>query len=302
MATDKATVELQTRSAAPGAISSPTIENLIDKLPRHATKTYGSRNLKDILNLIIHHSAVVPTVGPQRIAEYHVRNEGWPGIGYHFLVGSDGTITQGNALTTVSYHAAGINTPSVGICFLGTFQTQVPPLPQLRAGAHLVAWLMQELSLDLETVKGHKEFMKTACPGTQWLAGQKWKQLLREEIVRVQEEAAPTPEPEPLPEKPLYHYMLFWSGNGTWAEQDWMSARNYVGRFQPTLGFQIEDAAEAQFVTIVGGPLGVPKSAEEWLTEQGCRVDRIDGKNEADTKRILDELADAGKRFRAFDE
>jgi hypothetical protein len=304
MATQQASAQLQARETAPGVIPSPTVEDLIGKLLRHATKTYESRALSDIRNLIIHHSAVVATVGPQRIAEYHVRNEGWPGIGYHFVVAADGKLYQSNALTTVSYHAAGVNTPSVGICFLGSFQKEVPPPAQLRAGAHLVAWLMQELNLDVDAVKGHKEFMQTACPGVQWLTGKRWKSMLREEIARVQEEAtpAPEPEPEPLAEKPIYHYMLFWSRDGTWAEQDWLNAVGYIGRFQPTVGFRVEDAAQAQLVTIVGGPFGVPKSAEEWLAEQGCRIDRIAGKDEADTKRILDELADEGRRFLAFDE
>jgi hypothetical protein len=132
--------------------------------------------------------------------------------------------------------------------------------------------------------------------------------MLREQIAQVQEEAGPAPEPEepeepePAKAKPIYHYVLFWSRNGTWAEKDWLNAGNYIGRFQPTVGFRVNDAAQAEYVTIVGGPLGVPKSAEEWLTEQGCKVDRIAGQDEADTKRILDELADQGKRFLAFEE
>jgi len=38
--------------------------------------------------------------------------------------------------------------------------------------------------VDLDEVKGHKEFMATACPGNQWLKGKNWKRLLRQEIVR----------------------------------------------------------------------------------------------------------------------
>jgi N-acetyl-anhydromuramyl-L-alanine amidase AmpD len=286
----------------PARISPPVIQDLIDKLPKHATKTYDSRQLGDIQNLVIHHSAVPPTVGPQRIAEYHVKNQDWPGIGYHFLVADDGIISQGNALTTVSYHAAKVNPRGVGICFLGNFQTTVPTPAQLQAGAHLVAWLIQELNLDLEAVKGHQEFMQTACPGNQWLKGQQWKQMLRQQVAKVQQEATPPPEPAPSGAKPIYHYVLFWSRNGTWAEKDWLNAEKYIGRFQATVGFRVNDAAQAECVTIVGGPLGVPKSAEDWLKEQNCKVDRIAGKDEADTKRILDGLADQGKRFLTFDE
>jgi N-acetyl-anhydromuramyl-L-alanine amidase AmpD len=292
----------------PTKISQPAIQDMIDTLPKHKTKKYNSRKLSEIQNLVIHHSAVAASVGPKRIAEYHVTKQDWPGIGYHFLVGDTGTIYQGNALTTVSFHAAKVNPRGVGICFLGSFQKEVPPPAQLQAGAHLVAWLMQELNLDLEVVKGHQEFMQTACPGNQWLKGKKWKQMLREEVANVQKGVAPTPTPVPTPEpvpsgaKPIYHYVLFWTRNGTWAERDWLNAQGYIGRFHPSVGFRVNDAAQAEYVTIVGGPLGVPKSAEDWLTEQGCKVDRIAGKDEADTKRMLDELADQGNRFLAYDE
>ncbi len=171
-------------------ISKPPIENLIDKLPKHSSKVYGTRSLSDIQHLVIHHSAVPPSVGPQNIASYHVKRRDWPGIGYHFLVGEDGAIYQGNALETVSYHAAGINTPSVGICILGSFMKEVPPPAQLRAGAHLTAWLMQELDIAPDSVRGHKEFMDTRCPGDQWLSGKAWKLMLLQEIAQVQQEAA----------------------------------------------------------------------------------------------------------------
>jgi hypothetical protein len=151
---------------------------------------------------------------------------------------------------------------------------------------------MQELNIGLDNVKGHREFMKTACPGEQWLGGKKWKQLLQQEIALLQQEAA-----EPSTEKPLYHYMLFWARNGQWAEADWLNAQNYIGVFRPTAGFSADEATLAQYVTIVGGPAGVPETVEAQLEAAGCKVDRIDGKDEAGTKELLDELAKAGKRF-----
>ena len=129
--------------------------------------------------------------------------------------------------------------------------------------------------------------------------------MLRQEIARVQQGAKPVPVPGPTPApgaKPIYHYVLFWSRDGVWADKDWANARNYIGRFHPTAGFKVNDAAQAEYVTIVGGPLGVPKSAEEWLREQGCKVDRIAGKDEVETRKILDDLADQGKRFQSFTE
>jgi hypothetical protein len=287
-----------------GKIARPLIQDLVGVLPKHATKTYGTRALSSITTLVIHHSATVPTITPQRIAQYHVKNLDWPGIGYHFLVSADGIIYQGNVVETVSYHATKANPFGVGICFLGNFTEDVPPPPQLQAGAHLVAWLMQELNVALDNVEGHLKFTATACPGNQWLKGKKWKELLREEIVKVQHEAVqPSPTPVPAPEaKPIYHYMLFWAHDSKWAEQDWLNAQNYIGAFQPSAGFKSHEAAQAEYVTIVGGPLGVSKEVEDWLKANGCKVDRIAGKNEAETKQILDDLVRQGKRFQHFDE
>jgi N-acetyl-anhydromuramyl-L-alanine amidase AmpD len=299
--------ELQQQPPSPSAISfsipeppqinEPPSKNLIGELITHETKTYRTRALSDIRHLVIHHSAAPPSVGPRRIASYHVKTKDWPGIGYHFLIGKDGTIFQGNTLETISNHAVQANSRGVGICFLGNFTKVVPSPAQLRAGAHLVAWLMQELNISLGSVKGHREFMETACPGDQWLKGKQWKQMLRQEIAQVQQEAT-----EPSAEKPLYHYMLFWAKNGNWAETDWLNAQNYIGAFRPTAGFSAEEAALAQYVTIVGGTAGVPKKVETQLEAAGCKVDRIEGKDEAETKKILDELAQDGKRFQSLED
>lgn len=281
-------------------IPKPAIQNLVGKLKTHPTRTYNKRKLKDIQYVVVHHSAVAPSVGPERIANYHVDKLDWPGAGYHFFVGEDGIIYQGNTLDTVSYHAVQANPTGVGICFLGSFMKKVPPQAQLRAGAHLVAWLMQELDIALDDVKGHKEVLATSCPGTQWLKGKKWKEMLRQEIAEVQRA---TEQPGPVPgAKPIYHYMLFWSHDGEWAEKDWQSARNYIGTFAPTAGFSANEAAQAEYVTIVGGPLGVSKEVEKWLKDAGCKVDRIAGEDEADTKRQLDKLAKEKKRFQSLEE
>ncbi len=167
----------------------PKIDDVVDELPKHKTEVYETRPITDITGLIIHHTAIESHVGPQRIAEYHVENMGWPGIGYHFVIDPDGVIYLTNRLETVSYQAKGVNEDTVGIGFQGNFQTEIPTEAQVQAGAHLCAWLIQVLGLEMDDIKGHKELMATACPGNQWLKGQKWKEWLFREIVQVQEDA-----------------------------------------------------------------------------------------------------------------
>ncbi|MCL7453429.1 MAG: N-acetylmuramoyl-L-alanine amidase, partial [Anaerolineae bacterium] len=146
-------------------IPMPSIYYLVNQLPKHETKRYQTRPLCDVHRIVVHHSAAPAQVGPEAIAKYHITKLDWPGIGYHFVVGEDGTLYQTNTLETVSYHAVQANATGLGICFLGNFMKTVPPAAQMRAGAHLIAWLMQELELSIEVVQGHKEVLSTACPG-----------------------------------------------------------------------------------------------------------------------------------------
>jgi putative cell wall-binding protein len=74
-----------------------------------------------------------------------------------------------------------------------------------------------------------------------------------------------------------------------------------VARFRPTLGFSAEDARNAEYVTIVGGEAGVPAATERMLREAGCKVERIAGRDEDETSRMLAELARLNRRFRSFD-
>ena len=68
------------------------------------------------------------------------------------------------------------------------------------------------------------------------------------------------------------------------------------------MGFSAKDAALAEYVTIVGGPLGISQEVEDWLKDNGCKVDRLAGEDEAATKAIMANLVKKGKRFQSLDE
>ena len=159
-----------------------------------------------------------------------------------------------------------------------------------------------ELDLPIESIKGHKDLMGTACPGQQWLMGQKWKAMLYSQVRQVQQEKALPAPPKPDESKAIYHYLLFWASGEEWAVRDWHNAINYIGVFRPTVGFSAEDAAQAQYVTIVGGTSGVSEEVENELKAAGCQVERIVGKDDAEMKRMLDQMAQQGRRFFSFQE
>jgi len=161
-------------------------------LPRHVTKTYSRRSLANVTQVVIHHSAVAPTVGPWQIAEYHVGVKDWPGHGYHADIAMDGRVWQCQDWETWSYHAGAVNPTSIGICLLGNFMGGSEPTDaQIETARKLISHLEQVVGHDLEVV-GHREVMDNRdCPGDSFLGG--WKQRLLDGV-----------EPEPDWEE-MYH-------------------------------------------------------------------------------------------------
>ncbi len=96
---------------------------------------------------------------------------------------ADGTLYQTNALATISYHAQKANASSVGIVFAGSFMGVSPTDAQITAGGQLLSYLGQMLGLPRESIRGHKDFVATACPGDQWEGGQTWRDKLLAQVV-----------------------------------------------------------------------------------------------------------------------
>jgi N-acetylmuramoyl-L-alanine amidase len=76
------------------------IKNIIDTLAKHKAKTYKTRSTDKIKYIIVHHSATVQG-SAESFANYHVKNNGWPGIGYHFVITKKGEIYQTNHIKTI---------------------------------------------------------------------------------------------------------------------------------------------------------------------------------------------------------
>lgn len=279
--------------AGRGAPPRPAIIDLVDQLPRSsdAANVFPRRAIARLRSLVIHRHAGIPAPAPQQLAEQHISDPRrlWPGIGFHFVVSSDGDVYQTNALETACYHIAEHNADSVGIVLTGGLESAAPPARQLASTAALLAWLMAELGLGSESIAGHSDFagQDASCPGAGWQAPDGWKEALLSQV-----RAAGRAE-----RRPIYHYLLFWQSATAWAEDDWQAAARYMGRFRPTAGFSIEEAKLAEHVTIIGGPGGVGLEAEQTLREAGCRVQRIAGKTTRQTRSLLDAMAGEGRRF-----
>ena len=117
--------------------------------------------------IVLHHSASGPGTTWQDIHQWHLNN-GWAGIGYHYVIHADGGIYRGRPEGMSGAHAYQdrdheANSDGIGICIVGNFETGVPTEAQLASTVELIR--------DIWTrypgipVIGHKDVMPTACPG-----------------------------------------------------------------------------------------------------------------------------------------
>jgi len=77
------------------------------------------RELTD--TVAIHCSATPPTmdIGVEKIREWHVKDNGWDDVGYHFIITRDGTIEPARPEEMQGAHAPKVNHRSIAICMIG---------------------------------------------------------------------------------------------------------------------------------------------------------------------------------------
>ena len=125
--------------------------------------SFGNMTKRSKTERIILHHAAAETCSAEDIHRWH-RNNGWAGIGYHFLVRKDGSVYRGRPENMIGAHASGANYNSIGICFEGNYQhEQSMPAAQLNAGAELVANLKAKYGIS--KVIAHRDVCSTSCPG-----------------------------------------------------------------------------------------------------------------------------------------
>ena len=151
-----------------------SVIDISDKLQKHTANKYKTRLATAIKQIVIHHSATKPiSVSGQADAEafarYHVIELGWPGIGYHYVIGKDGTVLKTNPNSVSSYHAGKANATSLGVCLVGVFDIKEPPQEQWEAALRLTRELMGAYGIPAERVIGHREVPAAkSCPGNKF--------------------------------------------------------------------------------------------------------------------------------------
>lgn len=101
------------------------------------------------------------------IDRWHKQN-GWRGIGYHYVVRLDGTVEAGRADNERGAHCTSMamNSRSIGICFSGHGDYHPWTAAQAKSGQELIARLMDEHDIPASHVLGHRETgANKSCPG-----------------------------------------------------------------------------------------------------------------------------------------
>lgn len=71
--------------------------------------------------VVVHCTYTYPDmdIGVDEIRQWHVRDNGWKDVGYHYIIRRDGTVEQGRPENVMGSHVRGHNQGSLGIAMVG---------------------------------------------------------------------------------------------------------------------------------------------------------------------------------------
>ena len=230
------TVQQSDPSAAAASVQTlrPTI------IPRSAwgadeSITTDARTVIAPKALVLHHTASSNDYTREQSAQqvrnihrYHAAVLGWGDIGYSFIVTKYGDIYEGRRgsidAPVQGFHAAGMNTESIGVSALGNYETAEAPAAMRTSITRVMTWLAARHKIDpngttvmtstadsswsssrfrygqqvtLPTVFGHITSSATGCPGRYLIAALPTIRTQMAEALEQDEAPAPAPVPDP---------------------------------------------------------------------------------------------------------
>lgn len=122
------------------------------------------------INEVVVHCTATPEGRDFTIAQIDAmhRQRGFDGIGYHYLIGLDGTVRDGRPVWKAGAHVAGRNANTIGISYVGGVDRAGRPKDtRTAAQKHAMRELLVELCLDypdITLIEGHRAYANKACP------------------------------------------------------------------------------------------------------------------------------------------
>jgi N-acetylmuramoyl-L-alanine amidase len=124
-----------------------------------------------VTRLTVHHSGSVfrrNRKAPEQVRSiqaYH-QSRGFPDIAYHFIVDRHGNVYKGRPSWARPDSFTGYNTRGhLTVMCLGNFSQQSVPVAQLAALRDVLAWAVTNLDVPIRRIRGHRDYVATACPG-----------------------------------------------------------------------------------------------------------------------------------------
>jgi hypothetical protein len=166
---------LASRSLDPSIAVAQALPDFV--VPRHewsARPPGPGRRSHRIDRITLHHTGppswygVPPTPAYLRaIQSFHMGpDRRWPDIAYHLLIDLDGIVWEGRSLTVAGDTATNYDPAGHAlIAVLGDYSRQQPTVAQRDAIVDTVGWLVDSYGCAPETLRGHRDYAATACPG-----------------------------------------------------------------------------------------------------------------------------------------
>lgn len=125
-----------------------------------------NRHIKEI---VLHCSATKEGVdfNINDIKRWHVDDNGWEDVGYHYVIKLDGEIQKGRDIEKIGAHCKNHNKHSIGICYIGGLDADGNPkdtrTDKQKANMYLLIERLKKRFGDIP-VYGHNEFANKSCP------------------------------------------------------------------------------------------------------------------------------------------
>ena len=127
--------------------------------------------------IVIHCAATKASmdIGLTEIRKWHVQDNGWRDVGYHYIIRRNGEVELGRSIRDTGAHAAGYNHKSVSLCMVGGMAEDNSAENNFTAQQWTALLdLVKQLKLNYPDadVIGHNEISEKECPS---FDVQKWK-------------------------------------------------------------------------------------------------------------------------------
>ena len=125
--------------------------------------------MRDIKKIIIHCSATKEgqDISVENIRYWHVEENGWSDIGYHFIVDINGFLHEGRDIDIQGAHTYGANKGSVGVCYIGGLSEDMAwkdtRNKRQKDTLEIIIKYIKNLYPEAK-VYGHNDFSEKDCP------------------------------------------------------------------------------------------------------------------------------------------